>query len=295
MIDGINNLPGTLKQYINQYPSCQRVVTNDTGTTTNSKFYFWVRNKTNRVYDNNVALIDIDSAWRQPVTPYVIIRHVQPATDTLTTRYTQLVVNNVSSHINDGADYTLLLQRDGTLRGDIHQNNIIPMNLHNEWKMIRPQQMELIPRVLWDKITETMLGHTILDANILIPSTTRVLFDNINSTTTRYGFGNDQAVGDKDIINKSIVARIEDSNFDIHPINKETLLEAHTFDTPNNIIEAMNYMYITLDSAVVNALFFGALQDALTFTHQLDGIFKTSMLAIHSTRRLVTARDVIDD
>lgn len=294
-IDTLNADDTALLNYKQVYPYNSIIEYDTSGEHAIFKHYYWVKNRTNKIYPNNISLSDIKNLISRVDTPYAVVQKLLPAGNNLPARYTQFIMRNIQSYINDGARYHVLLQRDATLRDELSADSIIPKNVHSEWKLFREQQLEVVPREMWDKITETLTGVKLTDPTLLIPSVDRVLFDSINGTTTQYGLGVDQAVGDQAIVLTSLLEKLSDSSFDIRPINKEKLLTDFPFNSNSNIIEAMDFIYNSFNSDDVNAIFFGVLRDLLTYTHKLDGVFKTSMVSVRSSSKLQTARDVIDD
>jgi len=293
MIDDISTDPTTLIQYNLVHPYTFTFVYDESGHNWVYTYFFWVKNRTNRV-KNNLAIIDIKHIFKTPQQPYVFYQHLLYDNGVLPNRYDQCIINNITYDINEEGRYDIQFTKDFTLRDQLEKSGAILKNKYNEWKMFREKDLSSVPRRLWDKITETLLGYKITDPTHLIPSLNRILFDSVNNTTTCYGFNIDQAVGPKNIIFDTVIALLEDSNYDFQPINKENFLENYTFMTPENIIAGMDYIYTYFPCNIVNRIFFNILNDTLTYNHELTGIFKTSMVALNCTLTFETASSVID-
>ena len=292
-MDAIALDPTSLVQYSRIYPYTSTYTVDESGLTRFYTYYFWVKNRTNRI-KNNLSIIDIKHLFDAPQSPYLFYQNLLYDNGILPNRYDQCIINNITYDINEGGRYIIQFTKDFTLRDQLENNGAILKNKHNEWKMFRENDLSSVPRWLWDKITETLLGYTLADPTIPVPSLNRILFDNVNNTTTSYGFDVDQAVGPKNIIFDTFIAQLEDSDYDFQPINKENFLETYTFMTPVNIIAGMDYIYKNFPSNIVNRIFFNILNDALTYNHELTGIFKTSMVALNCTLTFETASSVID-
>ena len=77
---------------------------------------------------------------------------------------------------------------------------------------------------------------------------------------------------------KSIIDLLYDNNFKI--VNRDAFFENYNFNNQLNIITTMNYIYNTFSSKLVNEIFFHLIKDTLSFTDELDGLLKTSMIAL---------------
>ena len=294
IMNQINSDSSSLIQYLVYYPYTYTTAVSEISNTINFTYYFWVQGATNRSHFNNMSAVDIQSLYLKPQGIYAIYQNPLPAYGSIPPRYTQFMVFNASQIVTEGKRYAIMFVKDFILRDQINNNEGMLKNKHQEWTLLRANQIQLLSRTLWDKITETLIGSKINDSSYIIPALNRVLYDSINNATTQYGIGYDQCMGDKQIILASLLARITDTSFDTTPINKETFLEEYPFDSTANIIIAMDYIYNNFKSVNVNTLFIGILQDTLSFTPQLEGIFKTSMVSLLSVSPLITAADVID-
>jgi hypothetical protein len=70
-------------------------------------------------------------------------------------------------------------------------------------------------------------------------------------------------------------------NFELfEPVDINTFFEQNSFDTPENITEAMDTIYTTFPFENTNRMFFEVLLDALSFDSEQPDIFKTSWVAL---------------
>jgi hypothetical protein len=290
-IDTANSDNASLIEYKKVYPS-NSLTTNVNGVST-TKFYFWVESTTNR-RNGNISCADIKNLFTKPSNEFMYYQFIQSNSTSTPFSYRGLVVENIQSQLSDNG-YSLLLPYDKTLRDIQNGSKVIEKNRHYIWKLLREKQMERVPQQLWNKITESIIGYSLSNTTQVIPSLYRVLYDSINNTVTQYGFGSDQTLGPAEIIKQTVINKLRDTEFNISPINKERFMESFSFNSPTDIITTMDYIFTSFKSVDINAIFFNVLNEALSYNHELDGIFKTSMVAIHSTQKLIATQDIVDD
>ena len=238
----------------------------DVGKNTTTMYYFWVTNQINRS-TSGLSTIDIESLFIHNKNPYYCHQNLQ---DT----YDQWIIKNVA-HID--RNYALQVIKDNTISNEYKDINTHSDN--TEWQLFSKHALDRVPRKLWDKITESMVGYTLINKTEL-PDTNMALYDRLNSTTTQYGFELGQVLGEPHVITGTIIDLLRSTDFDTIPIDKNTFLHNYFFDTPEHTIKTMDYMYTTFTPPVVNEIFFNVLNIALTYTTELDGILKTSYITL---------------
>jgi hypothetical protein len=237
-----------------------------TGQISANKYYFWVTNQINRS-TNGTSTTDVESLFIYNNNPYYFHQN-------LVDTYDQWIIKNITSI---GRNCALQIIKDDTIT-----NGYKGINTHtnyDEWKLISKTSLDKIARALWDKITETMIGETLV-GGYAVPSSNIALFDDLNHTTTKYGFKAGQVLGDADVIKGTILALLRNNNFSVVPVDKNTFLSNNNFNTISDIKHTMDYMYNNFGASTVNEIFFTILTTALSYTRELDGVFKTSYITI---------------
>jgi hypothetical protein len=219
--------------------------------------------------------------------------------NTIPNRYTQVIVRGLQGVVFSDDRYTIQFTRDFTLRDtlDVENENLHPpelKNYHEEWKIIRQEQTNNVDRWLWNKVIECIIGYELDDTTVRVPSLERELYDDKYGTDTQYGLGDGQAFANGTLALASVIAYLLDPDVDFTPIDINTFFELYSFDTDENIIEAMNVIYDTFSFTHVNRIFFSVLHDAFTTKSKYPDIFKTSMVSLHGIRPFQTA-GVFDD
>lgn len=208
---------------------------------------------------------------------------------TIPHRFTQVVIRGLQGIVNADNRYTIKFTRNFTLRDrlDIENVNIGDVdlkNLHEEWKLFRQEQEYNIDRWQWDRITESIIGYKLDDSSIRVPSYERELYDEKYDTDTQYGLEDGQTFANGLLALSSVVAYLLDPNVDFTPIDINAFFTANNFDTPDNIISAMDEIYNTFTFTHVNRIFFSVLNDAFTTKAKHPSIFKTSMVSLHGVK-----------
>jgi hypothetical protein len=201
-------------------------------------------------------------------------------------RHTQAVVRGLRGLVTSDRRFTLRYVRDFTLRDNI-ENGTTPLQLkqaHEEWQLIREEQPFLIPRALWDKVTESMVGYLLTDPSVRVPSLERELYDASYNAETRFGLQAGQSFTDGPTALQTILKDLQDPENDFPSVDINTFFATHSFDTAENIVDAMDAIYETFTFTDVNRIWFAVLHDAFSFKKEYPDIFKTSMVAIHGIR-----------
>ncbi len=214
-------------------------------------------------------------------------------------RFSQVIVRGLQGIVFDDSRYTIRFTRDFTLRDNLNIVNgeLAPLelnNLHEEWKIFRKEQDAKIDRWMWDKVIESMIGYTLADSSIRVPSFEYELYDDKFETDTQYGLDTNQTFVNGVLALSSTIAYLIDPDVSFAPIDINIFFSNYNFDTPEDIILSMNAIYNTFTVSNVNRIYFSILHDAFTTKTKYPGIFKTSMVSLHGIRPFQSA-GVFDD
>ena len=281
------------------YTPYTRVDTIDSvGNVAGTKYYFWVTNKNIKPSSTGLSLTEIQTLLKTPSVPYMFMQGLKQADPSTKApvRFSQVIIRGISKFVGDFDRFKVRFQSDDSLRDptDI-KASLTKKNVHTQWELFRKEQPYVIAQTLWDRLTEAVIGYKLNDPSIPVPSLERTLFDQTNGTATRIGMGEGQAFVDKELALNTIIKEIENPNYDLYPLDKSFFLDTFSFDTPENIRTAMDYMYNTLPHLDTNRIFFSCLHDALSLKGQYGDVFKTSAIALHGIRILETVDRVVDD
>jgi hypothetical protein len=269
----------------------------DSNNKTVNKYYFWVKNKNVKPSPSELSLTELSALIKVPSVPYMFMQGFQPF-DNRTgapARFTQVIVRGISNLISESDRFKIRFQIDESLRDDTDiKDNLTKKNVHTQWETFRQNQPYVINQYLWDKLTESMIGYQIDDSTKLVPTLDRVLYDKLYGSATRIGINEGQSFVDKEMALNTIMREIENSDYNLFPVDKSVFLDTYKFDTPDNILESMSYIYNTFSSADTNRIFFSCLHDAHSLKSQYGDMFKTSTIALHGIRILETTNQVID-
>lgn len=281
------------------------------------RWYFWVENvttKRNPSNNSSMPALAIQQTLANIPTPYLALLY--PKDDPVLVRrfgwgtspygmvypislltdefvfipvfYRQVVLNKAYDYVTTGDRFIIRFTRDLSLRDDLTVNgrNLNLKNKHQEWLLIRRAQQTNIPLQLWNSLIECIIGHKIDDPSIRVPSLERELYDAANNTQTRFGLGKDQAFADGNLALKTVLAYLQDPSVDFYPIDINNFFATNTFDTKENIKNALIEIYNTFGAKHVNAIWFNVLLDALSTKSKYKEIMKTSWVTIYGVRVL---------
>jgi hypothetical protein len=201
--------------------------------------------------------------------------------------YRQAIIRSIANEIDADNQYIIRFVRDLTLRTNMRStlNGELKQQKHEKWLMIRRNQPNAIPRFLWTKLIESLVGYS-LASGAPVPALDRVLYDDANNTSTQYGLGINQTMVNKSIGLTTVLSYLENTSNDFTPINIEEFLTANDFTTATGIITAMQAIYDTFPTEHVNSIWFETLLDGMTMQTQMKDVFKTSWVALHGVRIL---------
>lgn len=269
-----------------KYTEIQRVAANEIDV--ESKYYFWVAGSATS--HDGMTLKNVAADLTILPIPFVIFQNlIKMGTDR---KYNQSVFRGLVDIVNADNRYKLRYTKDFTLRNDIDDaNSLVSLkNKHEEWALFREKQKFNVPKVLWNKMVEALIGRTLTGVDPVqpVPSLDRELFDSVNDTTHRFGLNAGQAFVDKDRGVSTVLAELQDPEHDLFPIDREEFFANHSFDTPENIETAMDTIYNTFLPDTVNRIWFAVLHDGLADNINYSGIMKTSWIQLDGVRLLDT-------
>lgn len=309
----------TLTQWKTDYQYSTTTVTSGsttTGTVVTTFYYFWVENATNKDPSDasSLSTLEIAQQLKEIPTPHFVVQ--KPKDDPylvekygygltefgsiyslgalseqayqIPVLYREAILRKASSYINDDDRYILRFTRDMTLRDNIQAdgNSLNLKSKHEEWFLFRREQTDTIPQELWNRLTEALIGYKLTDSLTRVPTLDRELYDAQYGTDTRFGLGVGQTFVDKTLALQTIISYLQDPNNNFAPTDIDVFFATYAFDTPSNIIIAMNAIYNTFSAKNVNAMWFETLLDALSTRSQYREIMKTSWIALSGTRQL---------
>jgi len=210
-------------------------------------------------------------------------------TSTLPNRYTQAIVRNIRNFVDADLKYTIRFKKDLIFDNEVTQLN--NKNLHKEWALFRQHQQTNIPNVLWVKAIESMIGHSIDDDTIEVPSVSRRLYDAQFGTNTRFGLDEGQTFANGSTLITTLLADLNNPENDFKGIDVASFLTLNTFDSSDDIINSMNNIYNSFATEDVNRIFFLFLNDALSVKDEYAKLLKTSMISIYGVRLLDTQEE----
>jgi hypothetical protein len=173
------------------------------------------------------------------------------------------------------------------LTADFARVGAEPLDLksyHTEWTLIREKQPFNIPRALWNKVTEAMIGRLLSDVGSRVPSIAREVYDLTFETETQYGLGEDQAFVNGELALATLINDLQDPNGEFGPIDINVFFADHDFETEEGLIEVMDDIYNTFSFEAVNRIWFKILLDAFTTKQKYPDLFKTSWVALSGTQ-----------
>lgn len=257
---------------------------------TTKYYYFWVEGSTVRGL-NALSMQEVSTQIKSIPGSYLVVQRpvdepMGSTTFAAPVMYREAVLRNVAAHINDDNRYVVRFTRDGTLRNTLRSNGELTKAKHEEWMLFRRQQLDPVPRGLWDKLVESLIGHKLNDASVRVPALERELYDAANGTDTQYGLGVDQTFVNGKLGLATVIAYLQDPANDFTPVDIDSFFATYSFDTPANIVTAMDAIYASFDAIHINAIWFETLHDSLSMRSKYNELMKTSWIALHGIRVL---------
>lgn len=282
------------QHYKEDYEYVSHAVRDSDGTPSSTLYYFWVKNKTTAARGKKMSIQAIAQALRDGPANYLTFQNLKTASGALPYRYDAISLSGMSYAVTKDDTFKLRFTRNFTLRDDPQQLDL--KDTHTEWTLLRPGQRTRIPEVLWRKLTDSMAGEDI--AGNAVPALRRVLYDERNGTTSRFGFSAEQALAPQDLLVSSVsytIVNTKLTNTNVPPnadgVYPPDFLEFLDFNaqdewfaTPAATRQTMTDIWTQGKPTQINEIFFAALDDILANNLELTDIFKTSRLSAYSIK-----------
>lgn len=273
--------PLIFTKYVIDMPYSSKEIRNENGLLEQIDYFFWVKNRLDSdTVKPNISIIT--QLLKMPKT-YAYVQGLRNNPD----RYALLNITGLQYY---NGDYQLELMNDKTIRANGNEKP-----LHHEWKLIRQNQAEKIDINLWNKLVDTMCGQTI--NGVQLPYDVFTSYDKRHiDSTSAYGLNDGQVLLPSSLAIEVIRHTVLNTNCTkFNPITR--ILETDFIDIDlttledklSNIINIrslMDFIYKTSSSKQVNELFFACVYEALSYTNELDGIFKTSYISLNEVRTI---------
>lgn len=311
-----------LVQWKEDYEYSESVVSIGSNGISNLNYYFWVENSAvNSIDPASMSLLEVTSSLVNMPAPYFVVQqplngsadiskygYDEPEYGTIwgmgdlpemfssvPILYREAIIRNISSYINNDGRYMIQFTRDMTLRSSLNTSdtNQTLKNKHSEWLLFRQNQSNNIPILLWNKLTESLSGKSLLTSTP-VPSLDRVLYDDKYGTETRYGLNTGQTFVDRVNGIKTVLLYLQSPDRDFAPIDIDNFLYRYDFSKQSDIVPAMTEIYDTFGAEHVNGIWFELLQDALASKAKYKGLMKTSWVALHGIQ-ILGVNGVFDD
>ena len=280
--------PSKTIQYKEDYQYTVREIRDENGRVTKTLYYFWVSDKTVAEGNKTLSIKNVAQQLRNNTNPFAIFASFTPQ-GPLPYRYKAFVTIGLNRFVTRDNFYKLRFTNNFILRDDPNEMDL--KNKHAEWSLMRRAQLTKIPKKLWDKLTDTIVGSDAFGNSV--PSLERRTYDLKHSTNSRFGFEDDQALLDKDqaietikytILNTQLVVE-NTGHTDYIEFLDLTSIDSYFADAATTR-ETMTRIYNEAKGRQINEIMFNVLEDMLTSNYEMTDIFKTSFIAAYSIRTL---------
>jgi hypothetical protein len=279
--------PASEQSYVG-YPHTKMDHVAVNGVSREPLYYFWVRGMAETIDSaRTITTSTLEKLVSVNDRPYVICMNEVLVNGE--SRLSQLVLAGTAGIVSEPNRYTLRIRKNYTLRHQLNGSDGSMLKpTHAEWIMFRQNQDQHIDRSLWNMVTEAVIGHTIADADIAVPSLDRTIYDSVNGTSTRFGIGAGQTFVDGTEALETILLVLNSPEIDFEPIDIDYFLENHKMNTTVDLLAFMNDLYDSFPAKHVNQLFFAVMMDALANidVDYSGSLMKTSAISINGTTPL---------
>jgi hypothetical protein len=282
------------REYMLDMPYTSQVIRNANGRITETSYYFWVRQQTGILPGKQLSLMTIVDELQNPIS-YIVPQLIKPYNqlDGRPNRYAMICLRGLNNRLPDGAKLRLI--EDGSMRHD--DVNISLRPVHTEWKLLRRNAATRLPKMLWDKVVDTVCGETA--TGVSLPFIALAGYDKRHGTSTGIGLQQGQVLAPKQQALATLRAVLHDTSVTVFstsagkfvplPISFEgydpTRIDI-LLGTVEGTRKLMTDIWNNAHPRNINELFFAILDDALTNTYELADIFKTSFIALDELRTL---------
>ena len=260
-------------------------------------YYYWVKNKETPALENKISIKQIAQLLAKHDGTYSVPQVFKffNQIDARPNRYGLLSVKLLSRWVRKALTYKLRLKKNPTLRDDDHDMKL--KNVHVEWELLRAYQTSLLPRELWDRLTDTLAGQSSVGQDL--PYVPYSEYDIRNEGFSSFGLDVGQVMTDQAAAKETVKGTILNTGVTKFDVITQTLIpdpiSYSGFDidlldtylaTPASVRIFMDELWRLAKPKQVNELFFAVLQDLLTKTKELSGMFKTSFIALSEIRTI---------
>jgi hypothetical protein len=245
-------------------------------------YHFWVRNSNDPINTSGITSLQLANRSNQTTGSFVAVaglHYDRQYNNTTKYRYSTVVVSDIEQMINVDDRYALRIK----VADSLVNNSAIRSDVHYEWEMFREHQTYAVPLYLWNKLVESVIGVSITDPSTPVPSLERNFYDQLYNTNSRFGIGYDQSLGESQDLLRTIVAVISDPSVDAYPIDKDDFFDKYSFDTKDNQLIALDYIYTYFPVSVVNRIMIEVIKDFFVIVPNDPNIMKTSWVSISGT------------
>lgn len=289
--------PLVLAQLAYDYPYVYEERRGPSDGLTVKNYYYWVVNKETPAYDNKMSIKQVAQLLSKHDGTYSVPQVFKffNQVDGRPNRYGLLSVKLLSRWVRKAHTYKLRLKKNPTLRDDDHDMKL--KNVHAEWELLRAYQGQVLPKALWDSLTDTLCGQN--SVGVDLPYVPYSEYDYRNASFSSYGLGVGQVMTDIEDAKETVKQTILNTGVMRFDIPTQTLVPdpiSYTgFDieqldtylaTPESTRAFMGDLWTNAKPKQLNELFFAVLQDLLTKTKELSGMFKTSFIALSEIRTI---------
>ena len=285
--------PMIVNQYKLDSPYVLEVLRDANNQPTVYNYYFWVKHKQTPGTGKTIAVETVRQLLSKHNGCYSVpqVLKYYNQLDGRPNRYTILSFKLLGLYVRARDRYMIRMTRNPTLRNT--DNQLALKNSHSEWILIRKFQGSLIPKALWNQLTNTLAGEDQLGQ--LLPSTPFESYDTRNNTSVRYGIGTGQVLTDPNIAKatmKYIILNTRVNKY-INGVATPDYISYPGFDinqldtylaTPTSIVKFMSDLWRFAKPKQVNEIFFAVLDDAAAKSLELAGLFKTSFITLNDIK-----------
>jgi hypothetical protein len=287
--------PYKLVQYKLDYPYVKEERRDENSNLNIINYYYWVKNKTVSGKSEKLSIKKITQLLTIHDGQYAIPEGLKfyDQFSGAPNRHAVLSISNLGYNVRQQSRYKLRITDDPTLRSS--DREISKKNLHTEWGLIRINQVSKVSLKLWNFLTDTLAGETQLGYQL--PLNSRVIYDELNGTSVKYGFGDGQILADSAIAIATVKHTILNTKIDkyLNGLLVPNYIQYPGFDismldtylsSPKNIRKFMSDLWRQALPAQVNEIFFAVIEDAAAKNLEMSDFFKTSFISMNDIRTI---------
>lgn len=275
------------------------------GTIGKSTYYFWVKNKLTPPTAKTMSINNAEALLRNHDSYFAVpqLFKFYNQLDARPNRYGLLSVRGLSWTVVLDKRYKIKIKRISSMRDDDVDIRLKP--IHAEWQLIRKNQPTRIPFELWSVLVDTLCGET--QAGQELPAIAFSDYDSRdNIIPASWGFNTPRVLCPPGIARATISSVIQAptaTKYD--PVQQKMVsnplsyagFDINLLDTylsnASEIREFMGAVWKNADPKQINEFFFAVLHDALAYTRELPGLFKTSYISVDDVRTSNLIEDAI--